>query len=81
MVGRVGVEPTHQEGTDLQSAATLRLRRLPILNRFRWKQTEKLLLVCLLLRCFASATLRNRSGSPSGIRTTHSAVHHRALNH
>ena len=30
MVGRVGVEPTHQKGTDLQSAATLRLRRLPI---------------------------------------------------
>ena len=30
LVGRVGVEPTHQKGTDLQSAATLRLRRLPI---------------------------------------------------
>lgn len=33
MVGRVGFEPTHPEGTDLQSAATLQLRRLPI-----WKQ-------------------------------------------
>ena len=30
MVGRVGVEPTHPLGTDLQSAAPLRLRRLPI---------------------------------------------------
>ena len=30
MVGGVGVEPTHPEGTDLQSAATLRLRRPPI---------------------------------------------------
>ena len=29
MVGRVGFEPTHHEGTDLQSAATLQLRRLP----------------------------------------------------
>lgn len=32
MVGGVGVEPTHPEGTDLQSAATLRLRRPPIFN-------------------------------------------------
>ena len=30
MVGGVGVEPTHPKGTDLQSAATLQLRRLPI---------------------------------------------------
>ena len=29
LVGGVGVEPTHPEGTDLQSAATLRLRRPP----------------------------------------------------
>ena len=29
MVGGVGVEPTHPGGTDLQSAATLRLRRPP----------------------------------------------------
>ena len=32
MVGGVGVEPTHPEGTVLQTAATLRLRRPPILN-------------------------------------------------
>ena len=29
VVGGVGVEPTHPEGTDLQSAAPLRLRRPP----------------------------------------------------
>ena len=33
MVGGVGVEPTHHEGTDLQSAATLRLRRPPIFDQ------------------------------------------------
>ena len=37
LVGRVGFEPTHPEGTDLQSAATLQLRRLPIFNWLaRW---------------------------------------------
>ena len=30
MVGKVGIEPTQHEVTDLQSAATLQLRRLPI---------------------------------------------------
>ena len=30
MVGKVGFEPTHREGTDLQSAATLQLCRLPV---------------------------------------------------
>lgn len=29
MVGKVGIEPTQHEVTDLQSAATLQLRRLP----------------------------------------------------
>lgn len=29
MVGVVGIEPTHPEETDLQSAATLQLRRTP----------------------------------------------------
>ena len=38
MVGRVGVEPTHPGGTDLQSAAPLRLRRLPILNQIQSNQ-------------------------------------------
>ena len=28
-VGKVGFEPTHPEGTDLQSAATLQLCRFP----------------------------------------------------
>ena len=32
LVGRVGVEPTHQKGTDLQSAAALQLDRLPKYN-------------------------------------------------
>lgn len=32
MVGGVGFEPTHPKGTDLQSAATLQLRRPPKYN-------------------------------------------------
>ena len=32
LVGKVGFEPTHPKGTDLQSAVTLQLHRLPILN-------------------------------------------------
>ena len=33
LVGKVGFEPTHPKGTDLQSAAALQLCRLPILKR------------------------------------------------
>ena len=32
LVGKVGFEPTHPKGTDLQSAVTLQLHRLPILR-------------------------------------------------
>lgn len=34
-VGGVGFEPTHHLGTDLQSAATLQLRRPPLLTPYR----------------------------------------------
>ena len=32
MVGKVGFEPTHPKGTNLQSAADLQLCRLPMLR-------------------------------------------------
>ena len=35
-MGVVGIEPTHPEETDLQSAATLQLRRTPISNRINF---------------------------------------------
>lgn len=38
MVGMVGIEPTHHEGTDLQSAATLQLRRMPMILPFQSTQ-------------------------------------------
>ena len=40
MVGGVGFEPTHPEGTDLQSAAALQLYRPPVMERMTGIEPE-----------------------------------------
>ena len=48
LVGKVGFEPTHPKGTDLQSAAALQLCRLPIFLKGQIIPTKNLTVVIIL---------------------------------
>ena len=60
MVGVVGIEPTHPEETDLQSAATLQLRRTPI-NFIQLTTQQTLAFMGHILLMYVSVAIRSDS--------------------